>query len=269
MPQAWPPQPIATRTLQWDDGSDRHDVLLRFWPPVELHDGGPAASVCDFAIDGLPDPVRLSAPGLDSLGAILMALIWTRDLLKPYRDKLVYLDERGEHGLPMQVLSFVDSADTRQLERILELEIERTCAVLGAPNERRLARIAKKLGIPPLLPLGDLSVEELFALLLDTVRAERTSESDGVEDSVMFFMTRQNEIIEHMGKRGDLEHVLGRYRDAADPLVAYWAARLTLNHPKATETFRRLRDAGTLPEGDVLAKAVLEPRVDPRPKPWD
>jgi hypothetical protein len=58
-------KPIAVRRLTWNDGDVEREVLVRIWQPVPNE----RDFVCDFAIDGLREPVRAHAGGVDAIQA--------------------------------------------------------------------------------------------------------------------------------------------------------------------------------------------------------
>jgi hypothetical protein len=273
MTEPWPPRPIAERTLVWDDGEDRHDVVLRIWPPVEWDDADHGRTFyCDFEIDGPPQPFRTSAPGMDALGSILTALSWLHNILARDREKLSYLDEHGEHGIPMLVQSPYGAADTRRLERMLDVDLERINALFDELRSRRMAEHAEEYDIPPLAALDGRPLDELFTLVLDEARSASAAESDDDDDRAGVFHHRLHKIHSSIQEHPDRERVLGPLRTSEDPLVAYWAARLTMgtNYSDAKATFRRLLDAGAVDADDTFVKTALYTRpIDTRPKPWD
>ena len=109
-------EPIATRVLQWTGAGESREVVLRVWAPLQVH---AKECTCDFAIDGLPEPVRAAAHGIDSLHALTNVTMALRSFLEPHRKHLSFLDEPEYYGIPLSVFGYSPESE-RHLEAVVE-----------------------------------------------------------------------------------------------------------------------------------------------------
>jgi hypothetical protein len=216
--------------LLWKRADEQREIVVRIWEPVSW-DG---RFVCDFAIDGLPQPLRLSGGGLDSLDALLNAVSGIRALLEPHRDSISYLDEAGHHGIPLQVFGFgVD--DGRYLEQLVETAKAFGAELLAGPGKRRISRAIERLDIAFIDCADAFSDEALVAALTDAVLKERAARESGDEDVRWFFFEQRLAFRRELAKRPN-------YLEAMEDL---YAAGLWERPPPP------------------------DPREAARPKPWD
>jgi hypothetical protein len=257
-------EPIATRTLAWHDGDDMREVVVRVWAPVPEGDN----YVCDFAIDGLPEPVRSSAGGVDSLQALIVAFAGLRAMLEPHSPSLSWLDDRGEHGIPQQIVSAL-SVDRRRLEHLVAAENQAINARLREPHERKMAEL-RELYDPGARELtsGKWSTGELVAELMTTSSRMREARERQDPQAERFFGRKRWSIVELLRAEPDFEDVLIELGDSGDRSLRLLSALLT--GPSALTKLIAIRDEGVEPEASEAARILegIEQR-DRRPKAWD
>ncbi len=258
-------EPIATRMLAWHDGDDMRQVVVRVWAPVAVGDD---RYVCDFAIDGLPDPVRSSAGGIDSMQALLVAFTGVRAKLEPHAPSLSWLQERGEHGVPQQIDSVSPEARKR-LEQLVDSENKAAVARLREPVDRKAAELRERYDPGAReLTSGKWSTGELVAELMMTSSRMRDARDREDAEAENFFGYKRWSIVEMLREKPDFDDVLGELADSGDRSLRLLSALLT--GPSALPKLVAIRDEGVEPEASEAARILegIEQR-DRRPKAWD
>jgi hypothetical protein len=257
-------EPIAVRTLAWHDGDDMREVVVRVWTPMRDGDH----YVCDFAIDGLPEPVRSSAGGVDSLQALLVAFTGVRAVLEPHSPSLSWLHERGDHGVPHQINS-VSLAERKRLERVVDNENQAIAARLREPVERKAAELRERYDSGAReLTSGAWSTGELVAELMATSSRMTEARNRADAEAESFFGYKRWSIVEMLRAKPDFPDVLDELGDSGDRSLRLLAA--LLQGPSALPKLVAIRDEGVEPEASEAARILdgIE-RRDRRPKAWD
>jgi hypothetical protein len=257
-------EPIATRMLAWHDGDDMREVVVRVWAPVRDGDH----YVCDFAIDGLPEPVRSSAGGVDSLQALLVAFTGLRAMLEPHSPSLSWLDERGEHGIAAQIASALP-ADRKRLEHIVATENQAIAARHREPREQKMAELRARYDPGAReLTSGKWSRGELVAELMATSSRMREARDREDAQAERFFGLKRWSIVELLRAEPDFEDVLIELGDSGDRSLRLLSALLL--GPSAMPKLIAIRDERVEPEASEAARILegIEQR-DRRPKAWD
>jgi hypothetical protein len=203
------PEPMTLRTLQWDDGEQQHDVVVRLWPPVPCDDHAD----CEFAIDGLPEPVRNTAHGIDSLQAIVSALTAIRYHLATHRE-ISFLGERGWHGIPL-IVPLIDPDEDRYVERMVETELEHFFDIVSRPQKRRAAALAEEYGLRPFEQPHALSSDVLAEMLLEAASGARASRDEEDEIRAYVFEERHGAVAAELRKRPGHEQIFARLGEAS------------------------------------------------------
>ena len=260
-------EPIATRRLTWTDDAGTREVLVRIWAPVcaagERNDW-----VCDFAIDGLPTPVRAHAAGIDSAQALQLAYAGVRSYLEPVAEHLSFLDERGEHHFPMFV-NFYDSVKRRTLERLVDATIEKYVERQSRPKNRRLAKTRSR--VDPAVADEDLSLlstQELIDRIRIASAQSITFKAQRDRDAMRYFLFKQFPLFKELTMRQDNHDALRQLAESGDRALRLQAAQRLSEFD--TTFLLQIRDEAIEPEaseaGNLLAFITAEAT---RKKPWD
>jgi hypothetical protein len=262
--ESWPPAPMAIRHLEWVDGDERHGVLVRLWRPVRW-DG---ESICDLAIDGLPEPLRMGVRGGDSLQAVELAFDAIRVFLEPYRGHIAYCGVVGWYGVSARVPSF-DIEESRYLEDLIEREVAHFNDILGGRRERRrFEEAARRLDLPPLDNLEAATFDALVELVYDAARRERACKNADDGDGAKVFAERRRRIAAALTKRPDRTRALEQFLASDEPELLR-SALLLADPAAARAPLERLR--GLDPDAAKMIDGVYDRRrrEAARPKPWD
>jgi hypothetical protein len=262
-----PKEPLAVRNLKWNDGDDERDVLVRLWKPVPFEDH----YVCDFAVDGLPEPVRRHGSGEDSLQALIVALAAIRGSLDPYRDHISFFGMAGFHGIPMGVPSVTgDPQEERRLEALVVSEAVRAIEELMAPKKERMDTYRTRYDPTVHDDLTQLSTQEITKRLRAAAVTEREYREAGNDDVAFVFEMKRLDLIRALRERPEYVETFEALTADADPAISLVAAQMLAQSALAIATFERLRDGGIEPEASEASRTLLDMRkVDERPKPWD
>lgn len=255
---------MATRSLTWDDGITQRDVLVRMWAPVP--DG--QAFACDFAIDGLPEPVRGSAMGVDLLQAVVLALTSLRTYLQPHEASIAWLDKRGEHGIPMQI-AMEDRQERRRLESLVESDIDAFYKRQLEPFEDKRAELAARIDPSSRdVTSGEWSTEDLIAELTSACARMREAHMKADATAQHFFSTKRWRILGALRARSDHEETLQRLSNSDDPSLRFLGAmRLELDD---RAVLAQTRDEGVEPEATEAASILTNiERGERRRKAWE
>jgi hypothetical protein len=260
-------EPIATRHLTWTDDDGTREVRVRIWAPVRA-EAYRNDWLCDFAIDGLPEPVRAHAVGIDSVQALQMAFAGIRFHLEPFSGYLSFLEERGEHHFPMFV-HFYDSDKRRELERLVEATIAEYVAVQMEPHTRAAAQA--RLRLDPHFVDGDLTgytARELIDALREASAQRLAHKRDGDREARRYFMEKMFACFRELAKRPEYPDALRALASAGDrDLRLHAAERLSEND---TTFLAQLRDEGIEPEAGKAARLLSFMEAEAaRHKPWD
>jgi len=258
-------EPMATRELVWHDGNEKRPVLIRVWSPVEF-DG---EFLCDFAIDGLPEPVRSYARGFDFLDALMTLSSALRTALHSYRKDISWLGERGFDGIPY-VVSMYDKGEQRYLEQLVETEIDHYLEVSKFSYNRWQAALRELYDHDGNEPVDQMSTTELVDLLLMTAERKTKYRAEGNEDAVLAFGEKSRAITSELSKRPGYKAIFERLTAVDDRELSLWMAYVTFPKSAAVRALERLRDDGIEPEA-TRARQFLEGhlRDASRPRPWD
>lgn len=92
--------PIAERRLVWTPPeADPREVVVRLWAPRRAPEGSRPEFIAKFEIVGLDEEMRVEGiGGVDGLQALMICFDGIFMLLKPYRERLKFLNEPG-HGV--------------------------------------------------------------------------------------------------------------------------------------------------------------------------
>jgi hypothetical protein len=187
-------------------------VVVRLWPPVPCEDH----CDCDFAIDGLPEPVRDTAHGVDSLQAIMVALTAIRYHLATHRE-ISFLGQRGWHGIPL-IVPLIDPDEDRYVERMIDNELEHFVDMARRPHQRHIARLAAEHGLRPFDQPHALSSDTLAEMLVEAAsgaRASRGEEHDEERDVRAYvFEERHGAVAAELLKRPGHEQIFARLGEA-------------------------------------------------------
>jgi hypothetical protein len=243
-------EPIAVRRLTWNDGDVARDVIVRVWQPVARE----RDFVCDFAIDGLPEPIRTRAGGVDAMQALVMALAGIRFYLAPYRDDIAWLGERGSHGIPMSLHWIHDPADERAIEALVESESNRLMEERIAPKKRRIEELRARHDPEFGADLSILSTPELIERLRAAATEQRERRNDTDADAALAITLKRLDIFEALRARDDYRRTLEALTADDDRSIQVQAAQRLAPHALAIETFQRLRADGVEPEASEAAR---------------
>src|SRR5471030_2616651 len=130
-----PSSPIAYRTLTWHGHGGTHDVTASIFAPTPVDDH----FVCAVAIDGLPGPIRTNVTGIDSLQAIINAVVSVRGYLDTHADDLSFLDQPRQHGIPF-IVPPLDADEERYIEQLVWSEIGHYLEISSAEHTRRASQ---------------------------------------------------------------------------------------------------------------------------------
>jgi hypothetical protein len=262
-----PNEPLAERRLQWNDGGEERDVLVRLWQPV-LYKGH---YFCDYAVDGLPTPCRGYTGGVDSLQALILALSGIRSVLAPYRDTISWLGMVGSHGIPMGVQTWTnDAQELHRLEEFVESEAARALEELVAPKKERMAKFRARYDSTLNDDLTMCSTEDIIERLRAAAITEREYRVAGNDDVSFVFRMKGSDLIGALRERTEYQETLETLTAEADPAIRLHAARLLSRSPLAIAVLERLRDDGIEPEASEAQEILLSHlEEDERPKPWD
>lgn len=130
-------KPIAERTLQISEGAEERDVIVRVYAPEPAD----PSFACTFTIDGLPQRVRDTAHGADSLQSIIMALTGMQRALAPYRESLSLFGQRREHGIPAIPPVTPDPEQNIFIADLIERETEHYLEIALLPKGRHRVQI--------------------------------------------------------------------------------------------------------------------------------
>jgi hypothetical protein len=259
-------EPIAVRRLTWNDGDAAHDVLVRIWQPVL----GEHDFVCDFAIDGLPEPVRTHAGGIDALQALINALAGIRHYLKPYRDAFSWLDVRGWHGVPMSLHAIDEPADERSIEELVESESNRLLERRSAPKKRRIDELRARHDPEFGADISRFSTQELIERLRIAATEQREHEQAGNANAAHAFFLKRLDIFAALRGKSDYFATLEALTADDDRSIRLQAAQRLGTSARAIAALERLRDEGIEPEASEAARWLeVRRRDDARTKPWD
>ena len=120
------PNPVLIcerRLKRMMDGSSS-DVVARVWQPLQITDGAFAGEyACKYEIEGLPELYSGDAIGIDTMQALISALMGIYSGLRPFQKELTqYADaDDGEIGMPV-VTYGSDFDGHRRLEAAVERE---------------------------------------------------------------------------------------------------------------------------------------------------
>ncbi len=239
------------------------------WAPVPFDN----AFVCDFAIDGLDEPVRTNGMGVDSLQALMVALDGVRSFLMPHIDRLAQFDTPGEIGIPLQVTARSTPEQTRRLEAQVEELVHREIRAQFEPREQRWAAVRRQYDPDAGRDLSLLSRDELVAMLRAAAREAREQSAAGNRAAEAAFISKQWDVARALRDRADYREVLGALCVDDDRAVSVLAAKFLSPEAPSRETFERLRDEREQPEADFAARELYglhsAERAAARPRPWD
>lgn len=264
-------EPIATRELQYDSGSASSRVLVSLWKPVFEGD----TFHCDYAINGLPEKIRGSSSGADSLQAIILALVGIRRGLERYLPSVSYLDEPGEHGIPMTIFHF-DPSERRRLEanarEALRSSLNRSSVKRSRALQKRRERFDPDTSHVVWSTLDDA---EIISELQRLARAHRAAYEAGTKNAVAFFFEACNEVFGLIQERADANVIVRRLVDDEEPLLQLIAAITLIRDPVGIAAVERLRNARMKPYARYASSVIAHQkranhfmrREEERPKP--
>jgi hypothetical protein len=259
-------EPLAVRRLTWNDGNVTRDILVRIWKPVP----NGRDFTCDFAIDGLPEPIRTHAGGVDGIQALVNALAGIRYHLAPYRDNLSWLGIPGSHGVPMSLHAIDDPADERTIEELVESESNRLMERRLAPQNRRIDELRARYDPEFGTDFSPFPARELIERLRTAATEQREHEMAGNTDAAHAFFLKRLDIFDALRGKLDYHATLEALALDDDRSIRLQAAQRLAPRPSAIAAFERLRDEGIDPEASEAARWLeVRQRNDSRAKPWD
>jgi hypothetical protein len=195
--------PISQRVVQWDERGCKHDAMVSIWAPMPHDDH----FICEVAIDGLPEPFHQIVHGIDSLQAIILAIMAVRHYLTAHADRISFLDQRRQHGIPLIVPS-IDPDEDRYIERLVGMEIEHFLDVAGRHQAREASRLATSYGLRPFEAPHELTTDELLDMLSEASGNAEGSEQDATR--AYAFEERRHAIVAELRKRPGHERLLAK-----------------------------------------------------------